>query len=173
MGQDVIPSFVEDEELLDRVVFEPSFFYEGKLAIAAFALRNGKKPEDYLSVLRDKYCDILKEVLSFGKRSNGDEAVGYAQLETKQVRAIRSLDPSQVISMEVKDCRNKTNPAHAGIFAKINDKLLTGEGSSHSSSVELYIQSQLLKISTFHATNCVQDVSDVDDSSEGQKKNDS
>lgn len=161
----IIPSNVVDDELLDRVAFEPSFFYEGKLSIAAFALRNGKAPETYLSVLRDSYCNIEDEVMSFKKRSNGDMPVGYAQLETKQIRQIKSMDPAQVVCMDVLNRSTESRPSHAGIFAMVNDKLLTGEKDSHTSPIALYIQSKLLKISTYYTVKQKEAASPVEQSS--------
>ena len=79
------PATIEDAELIDRVVYEPSFFCDGRLSPSAFALTG--KGETYISVFRNNYYNFTDVTLP-KPRTIGDRVAGIAQLITSKVRAI-------------------------------------------------------------------------------------
>ena len=89
----VIPGTVDDAELIDRVLYEPSFFCEGRLAPSAFALTG--KDETYISVFRNSYYN-LEDIKLPNPRKSGDSVAGIARLKTLEVKAITSPNTANV-----------------------------------------------------------------------------
>ncbi len=141
-AKSLIPDSVANEELIDRILYEPSFFCEGRLAPSAFALT--QKGETYISVFRN--CYYCAKDIKFPKpRSKGDTVAGIAQLVTGEVRAISSPNPSVKLSMDV-HARPATFPFHAGVFTTING-VVVNNGNAHTIPLNLYVQKELVRLS--------------------------
>ena len=137
-----IPDRVDDAELIDRIVFEPSFFCEGRLAPSAFALTG--KGETYISVFRNRYYNI-NDIKLPSPRTPGDKPAGIAQLVTRAVRAITSPIPANSLSLTVEAKATKAFPFHAGIFTTI-DGVSINSGKSHTSPLFMYVQKELVNM---------------------------
>lgn len=138
-----IPETVEDTELVDRILYEPSFFFEGRLGPSAFALSDDG--ETYMSVFRDAYY-CLKNTKLPKPRKEGDTAVGIAQLLTSKVKAISSPNLVNTVSLSVEAKPSRLYPFHAGIFTKVNNVSIIG-GKNHSTPLYMYVQKNLVGIS--------------------------
>lgn len=142
-ARDAIPGTIDDAELIDRVVYEPSFFCNGRLAPSAFAL-TGKK-ETYISVFRNSFYD-LKDIKLPKARIEGDLPAGIAQLKTNEVRSISSPNPAVMLTMAVEAKPTNTYPFHAGIFTKI-DNIAVNSGNAHTNPLFMYVQKKLVRLS--------------------------
>lgn len=143
--KDVIPDVVEDAELIDRMVYAPSFFCEGRLGPPAFDLT--KKGEGYISVLRNKYY-TFNNIIPPRARVKGDSLAGIAQLIAKDVRTISS--PTTVNSVKVTiEAKSSANlPSHAGIFTTIDGIPVKG-GTQHTTPWFMYVQKELVRLSKY------------------------
>ena len=135
-----IPESVANEELIDRILYEPSFFCKGRLAPSAFALT--QKGETYISVFRNSYY-CAKDIKFPQPRSKGDIAAGIAQLVTGEIRAITSPNPSVEVSLDVHARPTKSFPFHAGIFTTI-DGVAVKNGNAHTIPLYMYVQKELV-----------------------------
>ena len=140
-----IPKAVDDAELIDRMVYEPSFFCEGRLGPAAFDLT--KKDETYISVLRNKYYKF-SEITPPKARKEGDTLAGIAQLKVKDVRAIPSPTPINSVMVKVEARGSAKLPSHAEIFTTIDGTPVKG-GTQHSTPWFMYVQKELVKLSSY------------------------
>lgn len=139
-----IPDSVANEEFIDRILYEPSFFCEGRLAPSAFALT--QKGETYISVFRNSYY-CAKDIKFPQPRSEGDTVSGIAQLLTADVRDITSPNPLVgELSMLVKAKSTRLYPFHAGVFTKI-DGVTVKNGKAHTSPLYMYVQKKLVRCS--------------------------
>ena len=138
-----IPDSVGDTELIDRILYEPSFFCEGRLAPSAFALTGDK--ETYISVFRNSYYN-LEDIQLPKPRTLGDSATGIAQLKTDEVRRISSPNPANVMTVSVDARKTKAFPFHAGIFTKI-DNVPINSGNAHTTPLFMYVQKELVHLS--------------------------
>lgn len=138
-----IPDSVGDTELIDRILYEPSFFCEGRLAPSAFALTRDK--ETYISVFRNSYYN-LEDIQLPKPRTPGDSATGIAQLKTDEVRRISSPNPANVMTVSVDARKTKAFPFHAGIFTKIDNVPITS-GNAHTTPLFMYVQKELVHLS--------------------------
>ena len=139
-AKDIIPGYVDDAELIDRIIYEPSFFCEGRLAPSAFALT--AKGESYISVFRNSYYNI-KDVKLPRPRTLGDKVTGIAQLITGKVRAITSPIPANSLSVMVEAKATKSYPCHAGIFTTV-DGVAINAGKAHTTPLFMYVQKELV-----------------------------
>ncbi len=139
----VIPGTVDDAEIIDRVLYEPSFFCEGRLAPSAFALTGNN--ETYISVFRNSYYN-LEDIRLPKARTPGDCAAGIAQLKTGEVRKIYSPNPANVLAVTVEAKKTKSFPFHAGIFTKI-DNVPINSGNAHTAPLFMYVQKELVHLS--------------------------
>lgn len=139
-----IPDNVANEEIIDRVLYEPSFFCEGRLGPSAFALT--KDGETYISVFRNRYYD-LNSVKLPNPRTPGDTAAGIAQLLVEDVRAISSPIPANELSVTVEAQKTKRFPFHAGIFTKTDNVPIIG-GKNHTTPLFMYVQKELVSRSS-------------------------
>jgi hypothetical protein len=148
----VIPGTVDDAELIDRVLYEPSFFCEGRLAPSAFALTG--KGETYISVFRNRYYN-LEDIKLPTPRKSGDSVAGIARLKTQEVRAISSPNTANVLAVSVEAKKTRTYPFHAGIFTKI-DSVPINSGNAHTNPLFMYVQKELVHLSTVMLKDNVQ-----------------
>ena len=139
----VIPGTVDDAEIIDRVLYEPSFFCEGRLAPSAFALTGNN--ETYISVFRNSYYN-LEDIRLPKPRTPGDCAAGIAQLKTGEVRKISSPNPANVMAVTVEAKKTKSFPFHAGIFIQI-DNVPVNSGNAHTTPLFMYVQKELVHLS--------------------------
>lgn len=145
-----IPTVVDKNEIIDRIVYEPSFFCEGRLAPSAFALvKVGKSEETYISVFRNNYYNFADIVLP-SPRIQGDSVAGIAQLRVNEVQAISSPKPTNELSLAVKAKSTKRYPFHAGIFTTI-DGVPINSGNGHTNPLFMYVQKELVHISKYHS----------------------
>lgn len=139
-----IPDYVASEEIIDRVLYEPSFFCEGRLGPSAFALRNDG--ETYISVFRNRYYN-LNDVKLPNPRTPGDTAAGIAQLKVEGVRTISSPMPANELSVTVEAQKTRRSPFHAGIFTKVDNVPIIG-GKNHTTPVFMFVQKELVSRSS-------------------------
>lgn len=146
-----IPKIVDNEEFLLRAVFEPSFLSpDGTLAPSAFymvSMPSGRQ-EKYISVFREKYCDILKSITLLKPRQEGDKLCGYAKLLTNRVLDIPQKY-TQNVGVEVKPHPSENYPSHAGIHIKIDSIKQTSTDISAQNPILMMIMKDLQKISVF------------------------
>ena len=140
-----IPESVDDSEVIDRIVYEPSFFCEGRLAPSAFDLT--QKGETYISVFRNSYYRLADVTLPKA-RMEGDSVAGIAQLLVGDVRAISSPLPGNTISVTVESKSSPYYPFHAGIFTTIDGTPVKG-GKQHTTPEFMYVQKELVARSTY------------------------
>lgn len=139
----VIPGSVDDAEIIDRVLYEPSFFCEGRLAPSAFALTGNN--ETYISVFRNSYYN-LEDIQLPKPRTPDDSAAGIAQLKAEEVRKIYSPNPAIVMAVSVEARKTKAFPFHAGIFTQI-DNVPISSGNAHTTPLFMYVQKELVHLS--------------------------
>ena len=138
-GDISIPSTIDKEEKIDRLVYEPSFFSEGRLAPSAFSLKGTeKKKETYISVFRSNYYS-LSEIMPPSPRNDGDRLCGKAELLVKNVEAISSPIKTNKIILHVIARGKGRYPFHAGIYSSIDGISINSE-NAHTSPLVLYIQ---------------------------------
>lgn len=123
-----VVNMIYDEEVA-RVIFSPSYIYNGRVAPTAFRweiLPSGDA-EDYISVLRCNAEDnIDDQTKNFRARTEGDTRYGYAVLQTKAIREIKNnplLDNH--VSIDVLPFPSKKLSNHAGIVVDIDDSRVT------------------------------------------------
>lgn len=139
-----IPDNVANEEIIDRILYEPSFFCEGRLGPSAFALT--KDRETYISVFRNGYYN-LNDVKLPNPRTPGDTAAGIAQLIVEDVRAISSPISANELSVTVEAQKTKRFPFHAGIFTKVDNVPIVG-GKNHTTPLFMFVQKELVSRSS-------------------------
>lgn len=137
----IVPILVDDAEIVDRVVYEPSFFCEGRLSPSAFDLT--QEGETYISVFRHDYYQIAGIKLPKA-RVKGDSPSGVAQLTVKDIRAIQSPNKDNTVSVDVKAQKSRLYPFHAGIFTTIDGTPVKG-GEQHTTPWFMYVQKELVK----------------------------
>lgn len=125
---DFLPQTVGDEENVARVIFSPSYVYNGRVAPTAFrwdVLPSGEA-EDYISVLRGDTSNLDAETRYFKARVEGDVRYGYALLGVESIREIGS-DTSVYMDtkVDVLPFPSKHHPNHAGIVAEIEKERVT------------------------------------------------
>ena len=119
-------SIVADEEQVARIIFSPSYIYNGKVAPTAFrweVLPSGDA-EDYISVLRNNPDTLEEDTRSFRARMQGDTRYGYALLGVGSVRAI-GMSLAGDVRADVQAFPSKRFPGHAGIIAEIKGRRIT------------------------------------------------
>ena len=139
-AKEIIPASVDDAELIDRIIYEPSFFCEGRLAPSAFALT--AKGETYISVFRNSYYSF-NDIRLPRPRTPGDKVAGIAQLVAGKVRAITSPIPVNSLSLTVEAKATKAFPFHAGIFTTV-DGAAINVGKAHTTPLFMYVQKELV-----------------------------
>lgn len=128
MSESVV-NIVSDDEKVARVIFSPSYIYNGRVAPSAFRweiLPSGDA-EDYISVLRCNIKDNLDEqTKNFRARTEGDTRYGYAVLLTKAIREIKHNPVLEnYIGIDVLPFPSKRLPNHAGIVVDIDYNRVT------------------------------------------------
>lgn len=119
--------FVDDSEMVNRLLSVPGCVRYGKLSPTAFSLYH--RNEDYVSVLRSKFLESEKELLEIGLRikrwpEKNDVFYGYCTLKVGDIRAISK-------QLQVESYYEEKFKAHAGIVFYDNQgsKIVnTGEG---------------------------------------------
>ena len=123
-----LPQTVGDEEKVSRVIFSPSYIYNGRVAPTAFRwyiLPSGDV-EDYISVLRGNPTGLDTETKHFKPRIEGDVRYGYALLVVGSIREIpKDNDVGYDIKVDVLPFPSKRHPNHAGIAVEIEGKMVT------------------------------------------------
>ena len=128
---ETLANIVSNEEKVARVIFSPSYIYNGKVAPTAFRweiLPSGDV-EEYISVLRDHSEDNIDEQTKhFSVRTEGDSRYGYAVLVTNNIRNIKNnLVSENSIGIDVLPFPSKRLPNHAGIVVDINNNRITAK----------------------------------------------
>ena len=122
------PQIVGDEENVARVIFSPSYIYNGRVAPTAFrwnVLPSGDA-EDYISVLRGDVSNLEIDTRHFKARVEGDVRYGYALLRVGDIRKIGNGNATSVgTKVDVMSFPSKLHPNHAGIVVEIDNKLVT------------------------------------------------
>jgi len=123
-----LPKIVGDEERVARVIFSPSYIYNGRVAPTAFrwdVLPSGDA-EDYISVLRGDASELDTETRHFKARVEGDERYGYALLGVGHIREI-GIDNHEIAEtkVDVLSLPSKHHPNHAGIVVDIAKERVT------------------------------------------------
>ncbi len=122
----MFPDIVGSEENVARIIFSPSFIYEGRVSPTAFRwemLPSGTV-EDYISVLRGNTSNLDAKTRSFKARTQGDTRYGYALLSVSAIRNIQIL-PVDNVDVDVKAYPSKKFPSHAGIIADVDGNRVT------------------------------------------------
>ena len=120
-----LPKTVGDEENVARVIFSPSYVYNGRVAPTAFrwnVLPNGEA-EDYISVLRGDTANLEIETRHFKARVDGDQRYGYALLGVGRIREIGI--GSVETEVDVLPFPSRKHPSHAGIVVCIAKERVT------------------------------------------------
>lgn len=103
----------------------PSAFYLKQLKSGA---------ENYVSVYREKYCDIETQIMKLNPRELGDSLCGYASLSVSDVHAISFMDfssnPSLMMTTKVKSHKQKKNRAHAGVHVYRGESEITADDNA-------------------------------------------
>ena len=132
MNNNNLPEIVGDEEIVARIIFSPSYIYEGRVSPTAFRwemLPSGDA-EEYISVLRGHENELEQQTRTFRARTKGDSRYGYATLRTGSVRAISKDDAVlQRVTTDVVAYPSKRHPNHAGITAEINGNKVTANSN--------------------------------------------
>ena len=122
------PQIVSDEENVARVIFSPSYIYNGRVAPTAFrwnVLPSGDA-EDYISVLRGDVSNLEIDTRHFKARVEGDVRYGYALLRVRSIREIGKDNATSVdTKVDVLSFPSKLRPNHAGIVVEIDNKRVT------------------------------------------------
>ena len=119
---------VTSEESVARIIFSPSYIYNGRVSPTAFRwdiLPSGDA-EDYISVLRESEVDLKEQTANFRPRIEGDSRYGYALLKVADIRDIGNselLDDDVVV--DVLPYPTKRHKNHAGIRVVIDNKVVT------------------------------------------------
>ena len=122
MERSASPDFVADWEDVARILFSPLFVCEGVLSQRAFMLEASSN-ESYISVLRTG-MDCFEEDME-GIKREGNVLYGYALMNVGAIRNIMTLEHPN-IRFEVLPRNAGKRKSHAGIFIKIDDRLLKG-----------------------------------------------
>lgn len=122
------PPIVGDEESVARVIFSPSYIYNGRVAPTAFrwdVLPSGDA-EDYISVLRGDVSNLEMETRHFRARVEGDKRYGYALLGVRNIREIGNGNATSVdTNVDVLPFPSKFHPNHAGIVVEFDNIRVT------------------------------------------------
>ena len=92
---------VASEEDVARIIFSPSYIYNGRVAPTAFRweiLPSGTV-EDYISVLRGNVSNLDAETRSFKARKEGDTRYGYALLKVGKIRDIHIYFQKRILQL--------------------------------------------------------------------------
>lgn len=126
--EDNFAMIIDSSELVARVIFSPSYIYNGRVAPTAFrweVLPSGTA-EDYISVLRGKTELLIEQTKNFKARTVGDVRYGYALLNVEKVRQIGHDNAFGIsTSVDVLAYPTKAHPNHAGIVVTIEDHKVT------------------------------------------------
>lgn len=117
---------VGSEEDVARIIFSPSYIFEGRVAPTAFRweiLPSGTV-EDYISVLRGATSNLDSDTRHFKARTKGDTRYGYTVLNVGKIRDIHIVS-EQEVNTDVKAFPSQKFPSHAGIVTDINGKRVT------------------------------------------------
>lgn len=117
---------VDSEERVARIIFSPSYIYNGRVAPTAFrweVLPSGDA-EDYVSVLRGCSNSLEEDTRFFRPRTKGDMRYGYTLLNVGEVRNMENILHGN-ISADVLPYPSKNFPGHAGIVADIDEERVT------------------------------------------------
>ena len=119
---------VNNEEKVARVIFSPSYVYNGHVAPTAFRwdiLPSGEA-EDYISVLRGNASNLDIETRHFKARVEGDTRFGYTLLEVGSIREIGKHNAIGLdTKIDVQPFPSKLHPNHAGIVVEIAKERVT------------------------------------------------
>lgn len=122
------PQIVGDEESVARIIFSPSYIYNGRVAPTAFrwdVLPSGDA-EDYISVLRGGTANVEIESRHFRARVEGDERYGFALLGVGRISEIGiGNNEGLETKVDVLPFPSKHHPNHAGIVVEIDNKRVT------------------------------------------------
>ena len=122
------PQIIDDEEDVARIIFSPSYIYNGRVAPTAFrwdVLPSGAA-EDYISVLRGDVSDLEIETRHFKARVEGDERYGYTLLGVGRIREMGiGSDEGLGMKVDVLPFPSKRHPNHAGIVVDIANERVT------------------------------------------------
>lgn len=150
-------TLLSDTENVARAIFSPQMIGpDGELMLAAFALRVFKDgtAEEYISVNRTSIDSWLDDIRQIPQRRNR-VLYGYAEMNVGQVHSIDIRLNGHDVVFHVSDCSEGSTLSHAGIFVKIEDKVLTGGANpilsklvpnQPESFVMMAIQEELLSI---------------------------
>lgn len=124
-----IVDIVSDDEKVARVIFSPSYIFNGRVAPTAFrweVLPSGDA-ENYISVLRCNTEDNIDEqTKNFRARTEGDTRFGYAVLLTKSIRDIKNNPVLENhVGIDVLPFPSKRLPNHAGIVVDVDNNKVT------------------------------------------------
>lgn len=123
---ELFPDIISPEEQVARIIFSPSYIYQGRVAPTAFRwemLPSGDA-EDYISVLRENPSHLEEDTRSFKPRMEGDTRYGYALLNVGEIRHVGDLFESN-ITADVLAFPSKRFSGHAGIVADIDEVRVT------------------------------------------------
>ena len=145
---EILANIVSDEEKVARVIFLPSYIYNGRVAPTAFRweiLPSGDA-EDYISVLRyHSGYSIDEQTKHFRARTEGDSRYGYAVLEAKDIRSIKNnFVLENRVGIDVLPFPSKRLPNHAGIVVDVNDNRVTA--STPVTPELMFIQKMLASV---------------------------
>lgn len=125
---DLVPDLVNEEENVARVIFSPSYVYNGKVSPTAFRwdiLPSGDA-EYYISVLRGETSSLETQTKHFKARTEGDVRYGYALLKVGSVREIGNDGTFDVeTKVDVLPFPSRNFPNHAGIVVDIANERVT------------------------------------------------
>lgn len=105
------PKAIANEESIARVVFSPLMVEDDEVSPSAFHLRDLRKPEDYVSVIRHDYLTPTLGNIPIRRAPQGNAIYGYALLNVGACRKIAYKD----ITIDVLSHSSCQNPYHAGI----------------------------------------------------------
>ena len=102
---------VGSEEDVARIIFSPSYIFEGRVAPTAFrweVLPSGTV-EDYISVLRGDTSNLDSDTRHFKARAKGDTRYGYNVLNVGKIRDIHIVS-DQEVNTDVNAFPSQNNP---------------------------------------------------------------
>ena len=153
MSHDIssIPDVVDDEEVVDRLIYEPSFFSDGRLGPTAFALVTTQQKETYISVLRSKYYSF-PDLKIPNPRILGDSFCGKASLLVSDVRSIKIPTLANKLFLDVLSRKSSRMPYHAGIISIIEGVRINSE-NAHRIPSFLFVQKKLSDMAHYEPIN--------------------
>lgn len=121
------PQIVGEEESVARIIFSPSYIYNGHVSPTAFRwdiLPSGHV-EDYISVLRGDESNLDTQTKRFRARKEGDMRYGYALMGVGSIREIGKDTIGMQTKVDVLSFPSKTHPNHAGIVVEMANERVT------------------------------------------------